>query len=1019
MKNNGNKKRFRRLMSGLMAAVMCMSLIPGAAFAEGGATYEPPKFNESAFKKVDKNNAYYDSQGNYVVDGVKYYDATPNLSGYKEKYKLYRDMLSAPGPSGRSLAEEWFRLGVWISKQQSWTSAPYEPLQKAATGYGYELLTPDYKMNYYSGDHGFDVYTSGLKPANSMKDAETQMRQFAYETYRKQGGDSFTWEKSSLSNDDRKQDILYLIVRGTKYTGSASQQKGHGAGMGMIFSDFQLHPIFPDQTDSKSQYRQTADQPILSSEVHMTETRNDTASYGTASQALEHSASVEVSSGYEKGTQYSWEEGIEVGHEWGVEVGPVNASEHFNVHFSASQAITQAWSEGKATTNGASWSTEAGVTMPPYTRVLLESNTSTQTFYESWKTPMYLTYKVTFVDYSINIENGASDHDYAQVITSFPNDRIGEPGDAVSAVKYCFDNRNDFKDLNWNEIIRKSNSWEYHGVKGSIEPVINIVNTNIPDAPHVENLTSTEKVTSQRSSGMISLYPMKKIACTNGITEYTMSKGDYIYPENIELEGRLDSNYQNAPYHGFKKEEGYWALVDEFDNPIPENSDVARLEKDLQSGKQRLVAGTQPGKVILKYMIDEDYYAETSYVGDREGAHITNDSIETVRIPVTVKSEPKVGWKIELSGNQNIAAGDPAVAPALNVSVFNQYGREVNVPVHWYAKKLNDVVVQDDTFAAPADLKPGKYTVVAYLGSNPDAPDTYTEHTIEVKAPRTLGSLTTTKTVELSPKAQTLNLNALEVQMYDQYKGTDLDKAVNPKAAVASSDYETTANIVWTADNKNVTIKDGVAQFPAQNGTYTLTATCGKVKSDPVTVTVSGFVSFPDVKPGDWFYNGVMYSAGKGFMSGLPDGTFGPAVTMTRAQLVQMLYAFEGKPDVAITDKFKDVKPGDWFAKAVSWAVEKGITSGVGAGTFAPNNKITRQEMAVMMHAFKGRVPAEGQLNFADKADIASWAAPSVQWAVSNKLMGSTNPNQMQFSPKNTATRAEAAIILMNLDKMG
>ena len=128
--------------------------------------------------------------------------------------------------------------------------------------------------------------------------------------------------------------------------------------------------------------------------------------------------------------------------------------------------------------------------------------------------------------------------------------------------------------------------------------------------------------------------------------------------------------------------------------------------------------------------------------------------------------------------------------------------------------------------------------MVAYLGSNPDAPDTYTEHTIEVKAPRTLGSLTTTKTVELAPKAQTLNLNTLEVQKFDQYKGTDLDKAVNPKAAAASADYKDDNQIVWTAGDKNVTIKDGVAQFPAQNGAYTLTATCGKVKSDPVTVTV-------------------------------------------------------------------------------------------------------------------------------------------------------------------------------------
>ena len=179
-------------------------------------------------------------------------------------------------------------------------------------------------------------------------------------------------------------------------------------------------------------------------------------------------------------------------------------------------------------------------------------------------------------------------------------------------------------------------------------------------------------------------------------------------------------------------------------------------------------------------------------------------------------------------------------------------------------------------------------------------------------------------------------------------------------------------------------------------------------------------VSFPDVAKDDWFYAGVMYSAGKGLMNGLPDGTFGPKVTMTRAQLVQMLYAMEGKPTVAsVTDKFSDVKAGDWFADAVTWAVEANVTGGVGAGTFAPNAQITRQEMAVMLYAYKGRPAAEGKLDFADKADIADWAAKAVVWAVDNGLMNSVSTEQLVFSPKSTATRAEAAIIMMNLDKLG
>ena len=178
-------------------------------------------------------------------------------------------------------------------------------------------------------------------------------------------------------------------------------------------------------------------------------------------------------------------------------------------------------------------------------------------------------------------------------------------------------------------------------------------------------------------------------------------------------------------------------------------------------------------------------------------------------------------------------------------------------------------------------------------------------------------------------------------------------------------------------------------------------------------------VEFPDVKPRDWFYSGVQYSARRGYISGLPDGTFGPAVTMTRAQLVQMLYALEGKPAVeAVTDKFSDVRAGDWFADAVTWAVEHGVTGGVGEGKFAPNAKITRQEMAVMLYAYKGSPAVEGELSFDDSAAIADWAAKAVVWAVDNGLMSSVSTAQPLFSPKSTATRAEAAIILMNLDKL-
>ena len=178
-------------------------------------------------------------------------------------------------------------------------------------------------------------------------------------------------------------------------------------------------------------------------------------------------------------------------------------------------------------------------------------------------------------------------------------------------------------------------------------------------------------------------------------------------------------------------------------------------------------------------------------------------------------------------------------------------------------------------------------------------------------------------------------------------------------------------------------------------------------------------VTFPDVTEQDWFYKGVMYSAGKGYFIGDENGAFMPNGKVTRAMMVQVLYAHAGKDEVkAVTDQFSDVKAGDWFADAVTWAVENTVTAGTGDGVFNPNKVITREEMAVMLNAYVGGKADGDEVKFDDADQISSWAVPAVKWAVANNLMGSTSTNAMTFSPKNTATRAEAATIMMNVDGM-
>ena len=175
-------------------------------------------------------------------------------------------------------------------------------------------------------------------------------------------------------------------------------------------------------------------------------------------------------------------------------------------------------------------------------------------------------------------------------------------------------------------------------------------------------------------------------------------------------------------------------------------------------------------------------------------------------------------------------------------------------------------------------------------------------------------------------------------------------------------------------------------------------------------------ISFTDVKPDDWFYQGVQYTVGRGLFKGISAHEFGPKLPMTRSMVVQVLYSMAGKPDVEKTHRFPDVKDSDWFSDAVAWAVKKGVASGYGDGRFAPNDKVNREQLAVMLHGYVGKPRATRQLTFADNGDISGWARPAMRWAVEHHMMGGVPGNKIL--PQGPAERSQGAVIMMNFDKL-
>lgn len=114
---------------------------------------------------------------------------------------------------------------------------------------------------------------------------------------------------------------------------------------------------------------------------------------------------------------------------------------------------------------------------------------------------------------------------------------------------------------------------------------------------------------------------------------------------------------------------------------------------------------------------------------------------------------------------------------------------------------------------------------------------------------------------------------------------------------------------------------------------------------------VSG-LPFGDVKSADWFYNDVKYVYEKGMMAGTAADVFAPNATTTRAMIVTILYRLEGSPAVTGTSAFVDVPTGQWYTDAVNWAAANQIVKGTSATTFAPNDSITREQMAAILYRY-------------------------------------------------------------------
>ena len=237
------------------------------------------------------------------------------------------------------------------------------------------------------------------------------------------------------------------------------------------------------------------------------------------------------------------------------------------------------------------------------------------------------------------------------------------------------------------------------------------------------------------------------------------------------------------------------------------------------------------------------------------------------------------------------------------------------------------------------------------------------------------------------------------------------DVTVSPKSASKGdtvtitvkpdSGYELDTLTVKDASGSKIKVKD------KGDGKFTFTMPASKVTVSAEFAEIET-LDFADVPTDAYYYEAVKWAAKKGITGGIGNGLFGPNQPCTRAQIVTFLWRAAGSPEPKAMSSFADVSMDAYYAKAVAWAVENGITTGTGDGKFSPDATCTRAQSVTFLFRAIGKL-VDSKAEFSDVL-TDSYYANAVAWAVENGVTNGIGGGL--FGPNNSCTRAQIVTFL-------
>ncbi|MFQ7010738.1 MAG: S-layer homology domain-containing protein [Oscillospiraceae bacterium] len=394
---------------------------------------------------------------------------------------------------------------------------------------------------------------------------------------------------------------------------------------------------------------------------------------------------------------------------------------------------------------------------------------------------------------------------------------------------------------------------------------------------------------------------------------------------------------------------------------------------------------------------------------------VTAKAGDTVTVPVEIKNNTGfAGFTLKITADANltltgIAKGELMEKANSGLFVDNVKGGVIN----WTSDRniTGDGVLLKLTFTVADNAPDGKYEISVALKDD-EASNCVDENGRALRAAFEAGSVLVSAAPHMHDYAVTVTAPTCTEKGYTTHTCACGDSYVDT--------YTDALGHAW--DEGKVT----KAATETETGVKTFTCTrCGETKTEviPATGSVDVTEMFTDVSH-SWADDGIQYCVTHQLMSGIGNDLFGPKLTTTRAQIVQILYNLEGEPKVSGTTPFTDLTQ-DWYQDAVLWAYQTGVVAGTSSTTFEPDLPVTREQIAVILMEYMTRVlklertwtPADLSI-FPDADSVSDWAKDAMADAVGLGLIsGASNGGQTLLEPQGSATREQVATILMEFCK--